>query len=190
MILEAVKEANQLAKDLRQAYHQAASRFQWLVLADNDPTLLRRLEDLLGSEALLVPLDVAAELDEPGMAAEFEELLRGEAGVPLVLVGHSGASEVAWLNPSTGTRPAAEGQESTEPAFRRWVSGAERMQQQLQAAKQDFSERVLRFVQRLGSADLDSPVAGQVQALFYHAQAGLFLQFDWESQEFRQLIEV
>lgn len=187
MILDSTVKVSEsdVAGKLRQAFQITALQGQWLVLAENDPVVLRRLNEILGDEAVVHSIDWR----EPerwldAVRAELRDRCRTSSGAQLVLVGSSRTN-------TEGTDGSSEGAAETTLAeveggeFERWVTGACQMQQRLQNAKRRFAAAVQILVEKMQGEVGPTVLEGSLQTLFYHAEAGMFFEYDWRQWQFR-----
>ena len=187
MILDARVKDNQggLLEEVRQAFQASAQHGQWLVLAENEPAVLRRLNEMLGEQALILAFDwrdSVALID--AVRSEFGEKCRLSSEVQLALVGSSRwGTERERNSPNCTDEAAATAVEGRE--FERWVAGASRMQRQLQQSKRQFAGLVHMFVEKMQEELSPVVLDGKLQTLFYHAEAGMFLEYDWRQWQFR-----
>lgn len=187
MILDsAVKELQgEVAGELQQAFQEATVCGQWLVLVENEPTVIRRLRETLGEEAHLLPIDWR---DSESMLEAIKTVIgersRIARGGQLALVGSSrgGLGCGEGLSNRADEEPAVE---TTGREFERWVAGANRMQYRLQHSKRQFAGAVQALVEKLQDELSPAALEGKLHTLFYHAEAGLFLEYDWRQWQFR-----
>ncbi|MFN6110030.1 MAG: hypothetical protein ACK493_06615 [Planctomycetota bacterium] len=189
MILDSAVNGDRgvVGEQLRQALRTTGLHGQWLLLVENEPTAVRRLREMLGADALVMPCDWR---DSDAVAQtiknEVAERSRYSAAMQLALVGSSrwGAEHALASTDQEveNERLAAEGRE-----FERWVAGAAQMQRQLQQAKRRFAAAVQAFVEKLQDELPPDALERTLQTLFYHAEAGIFLEYDWRQWQFRTL---
>jgi hypothetical protein len=189
MILDSAVNGDRgvVGEQLRRALQAAGLRGQWLLLVENAPTAVRRLREMLGADALVIPCDWRDSDDvAQTIKNEVAESGRYSAAMQLALVGSSewGAEH----DPASTDREmdneglAVEGRE-----FERWVAGAAQMQRQLQQAKRRFAAAVQALVEKLQHELPPDALERVLQTLFYHAEAGIFLEYDWRQWQFRPL---
>lgn len=189
MILDSTMSKQQRlgAEKLEQLVQAAAFRGQWLVLADEDSALLRKLEEAWEDEAAMIPLDWRApECQQQFLAALMSERPSGSSPLRLVLAGSSRSVE-PLLPDNPGLAQETSESAASDEHYQRWVAGASRMQMRLQQSKRKFAGAVQVFLEQLQVISDPAAWEGRLQAVFYHAEAGMFLEYDWEQWQFRPM---
>lgn len=179
MILEMAREEIQGREEMKQSIEAAVRDSKCLVFFEDGPCLRGRLENVLGQEAVLIPLnEQSSAFISGGLRGEMQRLSGTPSPLSLMFVGHSGVVDEA-------------GQAATHPdrGYKRWVDGATRVERQLQESKARFATLVESLREQILQKANDREGSVQLKAVFYHAAAGLFLDYDWELSEFRPLLE-
>jgi len=178
MILEMVREGIQCRDELQQVIEAAARESKYLVLFEGGPSLRNRLEEVFDRDAVLVPLDneISGHVSDI-LKGELKRLNHMQASLSVILVGHSESGVEEVNTEASHTR-----------GYKRWVVGATQVERQLQQAKSQFAGRVETLFSEMSNLGKSEGEKLQVQALFYHAAAGLFLGYDREQKEFLPLI--
>jgi hypothetical protein len=179
MILEMAREEIQGREEMKQSIEAAVRDAKCLVFFEDGPCLRGRLEDVLGQEAVLIPLNEQSSAFISGaLRGEMQRLSGTPFPLSLMFVGHSGVVDEAGQAATNSNR-----------GYERWVDGATRVERQLQESKARFAKLVESLMEQILQKGNDSEGSVQLQAVFYHAAAGLFLDYDWEQREFRSLLE-
>lgn len=179
MILEMAREGAPRSAELQQAISRAAREAKCLVLFEGGPSLRSRLEEVFDREAVLVPLDnETSSCVSETLISELKPLSRAQTSLSLILVGDSGCVVEDGDTDTNQTR-----------GFDRWVVGATRVERQLLEAKSRFADRIEALLSELSKVCGHEAGKFQLQAIFYHAAAGLFLDYDWEQKAFRPLLD-
>jgi hypothetical protein len=179
MILEMARGEVQGREELKQGIETAIRDSKCLVIFQDEPNFRGRLEEVLGKEVVLVPFgERLSGILSGGLRDELHRLSRMTLPLSLIFVGHSGI--VDEVTQASG---------SLEPGYDRWVDGVKRVERQLQEAKALLAKHVQSLLDQISLSGNEFGGRVQFQAVFYHAAAGLFLDYDWELNEFRPLLE-
>lgn len=168
---------------------QDRTTIQWLVIAHDDPTMVRQMSGVIDRAASAVLPIAQCEWDfgdeHLGQAVRWS---LDVAGIEhLLLLGHSqtGPEQAADASDSWLRREADAPVEQT--GFHRLFDGARRTQEQLQTSKRQFAQQVAQLleIESVQRAILAEKL--QVHTLFYVAHSGSFLRFRTEDQAFLPL---
>lgn len=179
MILEMVREEVLGREEMKQGIETAIRDSKFLVLFQDGSSLRGRLEELLGKEAVLVPLrEQLSEILSGGLRDELHRLSKLSLPLSLIFVGQSGTVDEVTQATSNADR-----------GYERWVDGATRVERLLRESKDRFAKQVESLLDQISTSGNENEGRVQLQAVFYHAAAGLFLDYDWELKEFSPLLE-
>lgn len=179
MILEMARDEVQGREEFKQSIEAAIRDSKCLVFYQDGVNLRARLENMLGKEAVLVPLDERlSKILGGGLRDELHRLSSLSLPLSFYFVGHSG-----------GFDEVTQATSSPERGYDRWVDGVTRVERQLEEAKVRFAKDVELLLKQISTSGNEIQARVQFQAVFYHAAAGLFLDYDWELNEFRPLLE-
>lgn len=176
-------ESNLLIQRMKEVCLPTDVPISWVVLADDDPVMLRRLAGALQREAgVIFPIPQALWDAGDDLLKEAILWLVGERGIGnLVLVGNS-AGGVAVSEPIVAGQPAWS--ESTDELITR-VNRAQRLRAQVE-------ERFATQVNSLfATPEIEVAVARgtlRMHALYYRAESGVFAAYDPQASSFRVLI--
>jgi len=178
MILEMAREEIHGREDLQQVIEGAIRDSRCLVLLEDEPNLRKRLEELLGQEAVLVPLNEQSSRDiSRRLSGELQRQDRTPNVLSVMFVGCSGVVGEVEQASTSHVR-----------GYDRWVEGATRVERQLQESKERFVASFESLLEQLAQdGDLVKDRL-RIQAVFYHAASGVFLDYDLKSSEFRPLL--
>jgi hypothetical protein len=179
MILEMAREDVLGRAEMKQGIETALRDSKCLVLFQDGSSLRGRLEDVLGKEAVLIPLrEQLSEILGGGLRDELHRLSNKSLPLSLIFVGQSGAAD-----------EMTQATSNLDRGYERWVDGATRVERQLQESKDRFAKQVESLLDQISSSGNEGEERVQLQAVFYHAAAGLFLDYNWELKEFCPLLE-
>lgn len=155
----------------------------WVVFADDDPIMLRRLAGALRREAaVILPIPQVLWDEDAALLEDAILWLIGERGIGnLVLVGNSGAS-ASMSEPFVTGQPARR--ENPKELFTQ-VHRAQRLKAQVE---EHFARQVSSL---LAVPEIDLAVARgamKMHALYYRAESGVFAVYDPRTSSFRVLI--
>lgn len=187
--LESKTDSPYLAS-LQSLFEDKPPTLQWLVIAHNDPALIRRLSEVVDDESaamLQIPQsswDLEAE-DLPVAVKWSIDVARVER---LLLVGHSQAApqgeSASWIGDDLATVEPAD---SLQSSYQRLLGGANQVQHAIQQSKDHFAAQVSHLceIEEVQRALVEGRL--KLHTLFYVSQGGTFLLFDLVTQTFRPL---
>jgi hypothetical protein len=176
-------ESNLHLQRLKEVCMQSDVPVSWVVFADDDPVMLRRLAAALQREsAVILPIPQALWEADGALLKDAILWLIGETGsCNLVLVGNSAAGVPV-------SEPFVAGQsvrrEMTEDLFTQ-VQRAQRLKAQVE---EHFARQISSL---LAVPEIDLAVARgtlRMHALYYRAESGVFAAYDPRTRSFRVLI--
>jgi carbonic anhydrase len=188
-VLSKPETGNTYVDHLQALSDSQQTTLDWLVIAHNDPAMVRRVAEVVGSDTTAILEIPQADWDLEGDKTTEAIQWAIEAGEVkhLLLVGHSKA--ITNQNPPSGLGDTTStgDQYPTKATSQRLFDGVKRVHDQTQLSKAEFAEQVTKLCE-IESVQ-DGIASGQLQlhALFYLAQCGTFLVFDIPSQEYRTL---
>jgi hypothetical protein len=176
-------ESNLHLQRMKEACSQTEAPISWVVFADDEPVMLRRLAGALQREAaVILPIPQALWDAEDALLEDAILWLIRERGIGnLVLVGNSAAG-VPVSEPFVAGQPLRR--ESTEDLFAQ-VHRAQRLKAQVE---EHFARQVASL---LAVPEIDLAVARctmKMHALYYRAESGVFAVYDPRTISFRVLI--
>ncbi|WP_149499716.1 carbonic anhydrase [Roseiconus lacunae] len=180
--------------DLKETLLAADRPIQWLVIADDDPAMLRALQVALQGETaatLKKSWDLPIERDNH-LRTSIEWSLRNSSIKNVLLVGHSeaiGAACQSVLAKSPSEGPRLNLQQDAHPNASPLLDRINRNNARQQAAMRSYAEQFGLFAkiptvkQRAASGDLT------LYGLYYRAESGVFLAYDVIENRYRPLME-
>ncbi len=171
---------------LETVFGEATKPIEWLVIAHNDPRMLRSLSSALtGESAAVVEISQDAwDFEGKHLPETIEWALQQGAIKNLVLVGNSqaGGSE------SRAALVASEATNGGQDGYAKLLAGVQRNNARNHQAQERFAAHVQQMSQipvlhnRWSSGEL------AVCGLFYRAESGLFLAYDADADTFHPLV--
>ena len=167
---------------------EAPTPVEWLVIAHNDPQMLRSLSSALSGQSAAV-LEVSEDtwdLSGQELSETIQWALERCEINNLVVVGHSQTGGVG----SQASFVAAQTELETEfeSGHNRLIAGVQRANARNRAAQERFARQVQQMLQIPIVDDRCSKGELTVCALFYRAESGLFLTYNASADTFHALV--
>ncbi len=175
---------------LQSLFEDRQPTLQWLVIAHNDPALVRRLSEVVDNEsaAMLQIPQSSWDLDRGDLPVAVKWSIDVARAERLLLVGHSQAApqpeSASWIGDEL---VAVEPADSLQSSYQRLLGGANQVQHEIQQSKDHFAAQVAHLceIEEVQRALAEGRL--QLHALFYVSQGGTFLLFDLVTQTFKPL---
>ena len=175
---------NKHIRALEQILASKGSTVHWLVIAHDDPPMIRSLTAALprDSAALLRVSQDAWDLDGGSLPEAIEWALHETAIENLVLVGHSCADGSNRLSPSEIGRDASPG------SYGRLAGGVRRHNEQVWETQQRFAAQMRQLAEIPVVHSRRSHGELTVYGLYYRSENDVFLTYDVEHGTCRPLV--
>lgn len=185
-LVSEITTSNPILTRLKHALDAQSSSCDWLVLAHNDPVMLRAVSDAMGGDSATTFPTTHDELDDAEWLGDAIAWASETDGFKKLLI--VGSSDVCEPTSSGGGAivNSEMQQEPTQSNYDRLVNNAAAVHRNLEEAKKSFASQVRGLCENatLGAALRHGL---QVHALFYVCQSGAFLKLDVEKGTYELL---
>lgn len=176
-------ESNLHLQRMKEVCSKTDLPISWVVFADDDPVMLRRLAGALQREAaVILPIPQALWDADDALLEDAILWLIGERGIGnLVLVGNSAAG-------ASVSEPFVTGQSARRENPKELFTQVHRAQRLKAQVEEHFARQVGSL---LAVPEIDLAVARgtlRIHALYYRAEIGVFAAYDPRTHSFRVLI--
>lgn len=180
-----LNSVNPYLSGLQDSFERDRKNVDWLVIAHDDPSMVRCLSQVVGNKAAMLQVPQHRWGSEAGAIADVVEWSVKQAGATqLLLVGHSqGVTEL----PAASEGASMGTEDSTESGYVRLLGGVRRAQEQTRRSKEQFAQHVDRLCQIQELREAIAAGQTQLHTLFYISQTGMFWRFDVANRTFTPL---
>lgn len=176
-------------ESLQVVIEQVNEPLDWLVVAHNDPRMLKSLSRAMHGKSAAI-LEVSQDTWDFS-AGPLSDTIRWslEQGRVrnILIVGHSMASGSSCRISLVGETAGKADNATVSDSYARLLEGVQRNNERNRTAQTNFASHVLRVMRLVETTPLQSSENGAVCGLFYRADCDLFLKYNPDSNEFQTL---